>query len=94
MYLCICNAVTEREVRACAAAGARSLEDLQETIGVATCCGQCADAACDLLASCHDERHARIIALHPQRMGDTAYILQSHSTTNCSDSHSLIGQAA
>lgn len=45
MYVCICNAVTDREIRLCAELGARSIDDLRENLGVATCCGQCADAA-------------------------------------------------
>ncbi|MEM6640883.1 MAG: (2Fe-2S)-binding protein [Pseudomonadota bacterium] len=50
MYVCICNAVTEKAVRDAAHKGARSLEDLKADLGVATCCGQCADRACAALA--------------------------------------------
>jgi bacterioferritin-associated ferredoxin len=49
MYVCICNAVTEKQVKHAALEGASSLEDLQMDLGVATCCGQCADNACQLL---------------------------------------------
>lgn len=49
MYICICNAVTESQVHKAAEQGARSLEDLQMDLGVATCCGQCADDACTAL---------------------------------------------
>ena len=45
MYVCICNAITDREIRGAVALGARSLADLQSTLGVATCCGRCADCA-------------------------------------------------
>ena len=45
MYVCICNAVTDREIRSAVELGARSLADLQSTLGVATCCGRCADCA-------------------------------------------------
>jgi bacterioferritin-associated ferredoxin len=45
MYVCVCNAITDREVRAAVALGARSLADLQETLGVATCCRRCAGCA-------------------------------------------------
>ncbi len=51
MYVCICNAVTEKEVRQAASDGARSLQDLQCGLGVATGCGQCAGDACSLLES-------------------------------------------
>ena len=49
MYVCLCNAVTEREVRYAAQLGATNLIDLGESLGVATCCGKCADCACDIL---------------------------------------------
>ncbi|WP_109842466.1 bacterioferritin-associated ferredoxin [Bordetella pseudohinzii] len=49
MYVCICNAVTERQVRACVDAGASSLGDLQFELGVASCCGCCAATASEYL---------------------------------------------
>ena len=49
MYVCVCNAVTDREIRGAVKLGARSLGDLQDTLGVATCCGRCVDCACAVL---------------------------------------------
>ncbi|NYT65640.1 (2Fe-2S)-binding protein [Alcaligenaceae bacterium] len=49
MYICICNAITERQVQAAVAEGASSLADLQAQLGVATCCGCCADTATEYL---------------------------------------------
>ncbi|GIX29534.1 MAG: hypothetical protein KatS3mg124_0006 [Porticoccaceae bacterium] len=49
MYVCVCNGVTERQIRQEVAAGARRLEDLQDRLSVATCCGQCRDYALELL---------------------------------------------
>jgi bacterioferritin-associated ferredoxin len=45
MYVCICNGITDRDIRTAVAQGARSLADLQSSLGVATCCGRCADCA-------------------------------------------------
>jgi bacterioferritin-associated ferredoxin len=45
MYVCVCNAVTDREIRGAVDLGARSLADLQSMLSVATCCGRCADCA-------------------------------------------------
>ena len=45
MFICICNAITERQVQAAVADGASSMADLQGQLGVATCCGCCADTA-------------------------------------------------
>ena len=49
MYICICNAVTEKAVRQCAADGARCLEDLTAALGVGAGCGRCRDCAVDVL---------------------------------------------
>lgn len=49
MYVCICNAITERQVRDCANAGARSIEELTSALGVAAGCGRCRECALELL---------------------------------------------
>jgi len=45
MYVCICNPVTDSEVRVCVRRGACTLSDLQMQLGVAAQCGMCAPAA-------------------------------------------------
>ncbi|HPE02759.1 MAG TPA: (2Fe-2S)-binding protein [Burkholderiaceae bacterium] len=45
MYVCICNAVSDREIRAEVAAGARSLADITVALGVAAGCGCCRETA-------------------------------------------------
>lgn len=45
MYVCICKAVTDRQIRQAIELGARSLSDLKESLGVATGCGKCAPCA-------------------------------------------------
>lgn len=49
MYVCICNAITDKDIRRAAANGADTLYELQDRLGVATCCGSCADHASDIL---------------------------------------------
>ncbi|MGB6243046.1 MAG: (2Fe-2S)-binding protein [Castellaniella sp.] len=49
MYICVCNAISERQVQEAIAQGAADLGDLQAQLGIATCCGQCADTATDYL---------------------------------------------
>lgn len=49
MFICICNAITERQVQAAVAQGASSLTDLQGQLGVASCCGCCAETASEYL---------------------------------------------
>jgi len=49
MFICICNAVTERDVLTAVSRGARSLSDLQDQLGLACCCGACANLAQEYL---------------------------------------------
>ena len=49
MYVCICNAVTDRQIQETVAQGALSLTDLKDRLGVASCCGCCADLASSFL---------------------------------------------
>jgi bacterioferritin-associated ferredoxin len=49
MYVCICNGVTENQIRTAVCDGARSLRELRADLGVATCCGKCADCAQQVL---------------------------------------------
>jgi bacterioferritin-associated ferredoxin len=54
MYICACNALTEREIRHCAQLGC-NLGDLRERLGVGTNCGKCKHAAKQIL---REERSA------------------------------------
>jgi bacterioferritin-associated ferredoxin len=54
VYVCICNAVTERDIRDAVDEGARGLDDLRDRLQVATCCGACEDSATAFLS-----RHAQ-----------------------------------
>jgi bacterioferritin-associated ferredoxin len=49
MYVCVCNAVTDREIVERVRAGADSIESIRFELGVATCCGQCNDCAVRLI---------------------------------------------
>jgi len=53
MYVCICKAVTERQIREAADSGARNLRDLRRDLGVTTECGRCATCARDCLREAH-----------------------------------------
>lgn len=55
MYICVCNAVTERQVRDCAQSGATSLEELAFRLGVGTGCGRCRDCASGVLREIRTE---------------------------------------
>lgn len=49
MYVCVCNAITEKAVQDCAREGARSVDDLAAKLGVGTGCGCCRECARDVL---------------------------------------------
>jgi len=52
MYICICNAVTESEIRGAVTLGATSVADLREGLGVGSCCGKCVPDAHKVLKQC------------------------------------------
>ena len=52
MYICICNAITEREVRSAVSLGCQNMADLRDGLGVATCCGKCEPDARRVLREC------------------------------------------
>ena len=49
MYVCLCNAVTEREIRECACKGATCVEDLTFQLGIGAGCGRCKQCAAEVL---------------------------------------------
>ena len=49
MYICICNAVTDHQIRAEVYRGASSLREVSERLEVATCCGKCGKCARKLI---------------------------------------------
>lgn len=50
MYVCICNAITDRQIQESVSSGTvNSFSDLQAELGVATCCGCCANVASSYL---------------------------------------------
>ena len=57
MFICICSAVTERQVIKAVAEGAQTLEDLQVDLGVAMCCGRCAETASEYLPGGSYDEH-------------------------------------
>ena len=55
MYVCICNGVTEHDIRQAAEAGCRGVAELTMRTGAGATCGSCLDLAAQLL----DEVHGR-----------------------------------
>jgi len=49
MYVCICNAITDKQIRRAAESGVTSLWELQKQLGVASNCGKCGEMAVQIL---------------------------------------------
>ncbi|KZE33220.1 bacterioferritin-associated ferredoxin [Crenobacter luteus] len=49
MYVCLCNAVTDRQIRQAVEQGATRMRDLNLELGVAADCGKCACCAKQIL---------------------------------------------
>lgn len=49
MIVCVCNNISDREIRQAVDLGITSMDELRRDLGVATCCGQCATYANDVL---------------------------------------------
>lgn len=49
MYVCVCNAVTEKQIYKAIDDGIRTLRELRQLLGVTAECGRCARCARDCL---------------------------------------------
>ena len=56
MYICICNAITDKQIRQAAENGVGDLWGLQAELGVATNCGSCKEAATEILRATRQPR--------------------------------------
>lgn len=55
MYVCVCQAVTDREIHQAAKDGARTLRDLRRDLGVGVDCGRCVSCARQCLKSVSED---------------------------------------
>jgi bacterioferritin-associated ferredoxin len=51
MYVCVCHAISDRQIREAVARGAESLAEVQAYLPVASCCGRCEDSAREVIDS-------------------------------------------
>ncbi len=62
MYICICNAVTDRHIEAAVSEGALTVEDLQRQLSLGSQCGSCKDCAKACLKEIHQQNRALAVA--------------------------------
>jgi len=55
MYVCICQEVTDRQIRQAVGEGASTMRHLRKELGVAACCGRCAPHAKAVLDEARQE---------------------------------------
>ena len=65
MYVCLCNGVTDREIRQVAEAGCRTLSELTMRTGCGACCGSCVESASQLLDEVHAAQPVASLPLPP-----------------------------
>lgn len=58
MYVCICNGVTDRQVREAAENGCNSMAELTMRTGCGAACGSCLETATAILEPARREREA------------------------------------
>ncbi|TCO77273.1 bacterioferritin-associated ferredoxin [Chromatocurvus halotolerans] len=58
MFICLCNGITDNQIRHAVRDGASSLDCLQDALGVAGQCGQCSEAAAAVLTESLASRDA------------------------------------
>ncbi|KAB8053878.1 2Fe-2S ferredoxin [Janthinobacterium rivuli] len=49
MIVCVCNNISDREIRQAVDLGLSSMAELRRDLGVATCCGKCHTCAREVL---------------------------------------------
>lgn len=58
MYVCLCNGITDRQIRQAVEDGASSMRELRQQLGVCGNCGRCGPEARDILC----QTQSRIMA--------------------------------
>ena len=49
MIVCVCNNISDREIRQAVDLGLNSMADLRKELGVGTCCGKCVSCAREVM---------------------------------------------
>ena len=66
MYVCVCNGITDRQIREVAAAGCRSVAELTMRTGAGAGCGSCLELAAQLLDEAHSTNALPVLPILSQ----------------------------
>lgn len=59
MYVCVCNAVSDKSIKQAVQQGHDSFDAIQRELAVATCCGRCKPFAQEIIRQCVDQQQER-----------------------------------
>ena len=59
MYVCVCNAITDSDIRQAVEGGVRSIRQLSRATGCSNGCGCCKKMAVEVLEQALAEKHTR-----------------------------------
>ena len=62
MIVCVCNNISDREIRQAVDLGLSTMTELRRDLGIATCCGKCHTCASEVL-------HEHIGSMQQQPIG-------------------------
>jgi bacterioferritin-associated ferredoxin len=62
MIVCVCNNISDREIRQAVELGMTSMADLYKELGVGTCCGKCVSYARQVM---HEHLDSKTVAGQP-----------------------------
>jgi bacterioferritin-associated ferredoxin len=60
MYVCLCSAVSDRQIREAVRQGARTMRELRQDLGIATGCGRCGRCALQVLREACEGQHGMV----------------------------------
>ena len=63
MYVCICHAVTDRQLDDAIRDGARTEHDIALRCGAGSDCGSCVDRICDALRAANPDHLCELVAV-------------------------------
>lgn len=74
MYVCVCNAVTEKHIHHAVKNGAKTVKHLKEQLNVGTECGRCVSCAKACIKEAHAEHHhqtspRKLVHITPLQLG-------------------------
>jgi bacterioferritin-associated ferredoxin len=62
MYVCVCRAISDRQIREIVSRGASTLDEVQSYLPVASCCGCCEETARELVQTEVAQKHCHSAA--------------------------------